>query len=195
LCWSYEFEFPALRKCVMLVANFLNSMEIKICSNNELNELVFISNQSYRDHYIHLWHDNGEEYIKSNFSSLKLNEELSDPNSIFYLIRFENKIVGYFKLNIDKGIEKYSSTVALELERIYFIKNAVGKGFGKLIIDFVIDYARKKNKKIVWLKSMNSSKAVDFYKKQDFYICNEYFLAFPTMKNEFKKILVMIKEI
>jgi len=179
----------------MLPAIFQNTMEIKICSKDDIDELVFISNRSYRDHYTYLWYDNGEDYIKSNFSYFKLNEELSDPNSIFYLIYFENKTVGYLKLNIDKAIEKYSSTVALELERIYFIKNAAGKGLGKLTIDFVFDYARKKNKTLVWLKAMDSSKAVDFYKKQDFFICNEYYLTFPTMKNEFKKILVMCKEI
>jgi GNAT superfamily N-acetyltransferase len=170
-------------------------MEFKICSINDIDELVDVSNQSYLEHYTHLWYDNGEDYIKSNFSIAKLKEELSDPNSVFYLICFENKTVGYFKLNIDKELEKYSSPIALELERLYFLKSATGKGFGKQAIDFVIDIARKKNKKLVWLKSMDSSKAVDFYKKQDFLICDEYYLTFSAMKTEFKKILVMSKEI
>lgn len=178
-----------------LAAIYQNTMKIKICTKDDIDELVFVSNRSYRDHYIYLWHDNGEDYINSNFSYSKLTEELSDPNSIFYLISFGNKTVGYLKLNLDKGIEKYSPAVGIELERIYFIKNAAGKGLGKLALDFVIDFARNKNKTLIWLKALECSKSVDFYKKQDFYICNEYYLTFPTMKNEYKKILVMCKEI
>ena len=170
-------------------------MEIKICSKDDIEELIFISTQSYLDHYAYLWNDNGEGYLKSNFSRLKFNEELSHPNSIFYLIYLEKTPVGFLKLNIDKGLGNYSSTMALELERIYFIKRAAGKGLGKLIIDFVIEFARKKNKTLVWLKAMDSSKAVAFYKKQNFFIYNEIYLNFPNIKNEFKKMFVMCKEI
>ena len=63
-------------------------MEIKICAQADLEELVFIANQSYRDHYTYLWFDNGDEYVESNFSYAKLKEELANPNSIFFLIYF-----------------------------------------------------------------------------------------------------------
>ncbi len=170
-------------------------MEIRICSKTDIDELVKLSVQSYVDHYTYLWYDNGEAYIKSNFSYQQLNAELADPNASFYMICLDNRPVGYLKLNIDKGIENYSPTDALELERIYFIKEAAGKGLGRSAMEFVVDLAKSKNKTIVWLKSMDSSKAVDFYKKHNFLVCNDYLLTFPTMKHEFKKILVMCREI
>ena len=170
-------------------------MEIRICSKEDINELVEISIQSYVDHYTYLWYDEGEAYIKQNFSYEQLNAAFDDPNAVFYLVCNENKAVGYLKLNINKGVENYSPTEALELERIYFVKEVVGKGLGNLAMEFVVDLANKKKKKVIWLKAMNSSKSVDFYKKHHFIVSDEFLLTFPTMKDEFKKILVMCREI
>ncbi len=170
-------------------------MKIKSCSKNDIAELLFISIQSYTDHYTHLWHDQGEFYIDLNFNRDRLLEELADPNALFYLLYFENSLIGYLKLNADKGFENYQPADALELERIYLIKKATGKGIGKMVIDFVDGFARKKNKKIVWLKAMDSSKSVDFYRKQQFNICSEFYLTFSQMKDEYKRMFVMYKEI
>ena len=171
------------------------SMDIKLCSQQNLPELVAIANQSYLDHYTYLWYDNGVEYTRFNFSDHQLKEELANPNAVFYLIVEENKTVGYLKLNIDKGVQEYPAAISLELQRLYFIQSASGKGLGKLAVDFVIDYARKKNKKIVWLTSMDSSRAVAFYQKLGFSTHSHYFLTFPTMKEEYRKILVMCREL
>ena len=169
-------------------------MEIKICAQADLEELVFIANHSYRDHYTYLWFDNGDEYVESNFSYAKLKEELANPNSIFFLIYFENNIVGYFKLNLNKDFKDYVPSDTLELQRLYFIDKVVGKGLGTKAMQYVIDYAKSYNKKLLWLTSMDSSRSVDFYKKFDFFISHEYQLNFPAMKDAYRKILVMCKE-
>jgi diamine N-acetyltransferase len=143
------------------------------------------------EHYVYLWLDNGNNYIKTNFNADKISEEISDPNSRFFLIRDGQQSVGLIKLNIDSKTSNFSEDLALELERIYLIKDYSGKGLGKKAIEFVIDLARNKGKQIIWLKAMQSSLAVEFYKKHGFIIVGETTLTYPEIKREFQKMFIM----
>ena len=103
----------------------------------------------------------------------------------------ELKPVGLIKLNIDSAIDKFTAAFALELERIYLIKEASGRGFGKGAMTFVVNFAKAKNKKIVWLKAMDSSPAVEFYKKSGFIITGETNLNYPQITAGFQRMLFM----
>jgi GNAT superfamily N-acetyltransferase len=170
-------------------------MEIKTCSAEDINDLLFIAKTSYQDHYTYLWDDEGENYIKANFNSNQLQQELANPNAQFYLLYHHEKLVGFLKLNLNSEVNNYSSIEALELERIYFVKEATRKGLGKMVLEFVMDLAKKSNKTIVWLKAMNSSQSVKFYKKNQFEVIDEMILPYEFMKDEFRKIVTMIREI
>jgi diamine N-acetyltransferase len=170
-------------------------MQIIPYSKECLDDLVAIARKSYLDHYTYLWDDGGAKYVALNFNADKFREEIANPNSSFYLLYFQEKLVGFLKLNLDSGLKNHLAMDALELERIYFIKEATAKGLGKIIIDFVLALAKKKDKKVVWLKAMNSSRSVDFYKKHHFLVVDEMDLNFEHMKDEFRKILTMCREI
>ena len=170
-------------------------MEIKTCSEKNIHDLICIAKTSYQDHYTYLWDDEGANYISANFNVNQLQQELANPNSQFYLLYYLEKLVGFLKLNLDSELKNYSLLKALELERIYFLKEATGKGLGKMVIEFVIDLAKKRNKNIVWLKAMDSSRSVEFYKRNQFEIVDEMILPYKFMKDEFRKILTMIREI
>jgi diamine N-acetyltransferase len=83
------------------------------------------------EHYRYLWLDNGINYIKTNFNTDKISEEISDPNSHFFLISDGQQPVGLIKLNLGCKTSNFSEDLALELERIYLIKDSSGKGLGK----------------------------------------------------------------
>ena len=170
-------------------------MQIKPYSEENFDDLVAIAIKAYSDHYTYLWDDEGANYVSQNFNAHRLREELAFANSLFYLLYFEEKLVGFLKVNVDSGLKNYSAMDALELERIYFVKDATRKGLGKIIIEFVIALAKKRDKKIVWLKAMNSSRSVNFYKKHHFITIDEMDLNFEHMKDEFRKILTMSREI
>ncbi|QEC69924.1 GNAT family N-acetyltransferase [Panacibacter ginsenosidivorans] len=153
-----------------------------------------IAIKAYSDHYLHLWHDNAEWYIKESFSVGNLEKELADINALFYIIYSNEEPVGFLKLNIDAAFENYTSKKALELERIYLRKNASQKGIGEFVMKFVFDLAISKNKTIVWLKVMDSSTGpISFYKKHGFEICGSLQLDFPVMKEEVRGMYIMKK--
>jgi len=166
-------------------------MQIKFCTKKDIADLIEVSTQSYIEHYTYLWLDNGENYIKSNFNYEKFEDEISNSNSALFLIPDGQKFVGLIKLNIDSAANGFSAEQALELERIYFIKEASGKGFGKDAVTYVANFAKQRNKKIVWLKAISSSPAIEFYKKLGFVIIAETNLNYPGIRDEFKKMYLM----
>jgi diamine N-acetyltransferase len=73
-------------------------------------------------------------------------------------------------------------------------KQQAGKGVGRLVLDFVFEIAKEKNKDLVWLKVMDSSTdAIRFYKNNGFDICAIHHLSFPQMKEQFRGMYIMRK--
>ena len=171
------------------------TLTTKLCTKEDIEDLIKLLEQSYLEYYTYLWYDNGAGYMQASFNAGKLNDELSNPNSAFFLLSDGQKLVGVIKLNINSPIAGFSADTALELERIYFIKEASGKGLGKEAINFVSDFARQRQKSIIWLKAMDSSTAVEFYKKRGFQIINEIELQYLNLRDEYRKMYVMILQL
>ncbi|MEM8524733.1 MAG: GNAT family N-acetyltransferase [Bacteroidota bacterium] len=163
-------------------------IEFKKCDQQDIPQLIQVSAQSYREHYTYLWEDKGENYIANNFNKNTFTKELLLPNSEFYLILWQSEAVGFFKIN---DIEE----TYLELERIYLIAEAKGKGIGKAAVDFVENLAISTSKSIICLKAMQKGRAYLFYEKCGFEIVDEYILKEPFIKKEYNKMYVMEKVI
>ena len=169
-------------------------IQIKTCTRDNIDELLRVVTQSYREHYAHYWSDNGDAYINSNFNPDQLGQEMSNPNSTFFLISQGSRSVGILKINMDQSLDKYTAGETLELERIYLLKDASGKGVGKSAIDYVKDLAIQKGKKYIWLKTMEKSNAAQFYRKLGFRVIEEMYLNFKFIKPEYRKMFVMLLE-
>ncbi|MEJ8757455.1 GNAT family N-acetyltransferase [Pontibacter sp. H259] len=166
------------------------------CTTSDLHTLQDIALNSYGDHYLHLWNDGGAWYIERCFSDAALRKELEDPNAAFNLVYADNELVGFLKLNVNKALENYTSEDALELERIYLTKAASGKGVGKQVMEFVKQFAEARNKKVIWLKAMDSSHdAIRFYEQNGYQHCGTYHLDFEAMKPEYRGMVVMKSEL
>ncbi|MFD2514912.1 GNAT family N-acetyltransferase [Pontibacter locisalis] len=173
----------------------MSTIQITHCTTKDLHTLQDIAINSYGDHYLYLWHDGGMWYIDRCFSDGALRKELEDPNAAFFLIYAAQELVGFLKLNLHKAIEGFTEQEALELERIYLLKSASGKGIGKAAVDFTKQFSRERGKKVIWLKAMDSSKSVVFYEKNGFEKCGTYTLDFEAMKEEYRGMYVLKLEL
>lgn len=166
-------------------------IRIKTCTTENIQDLIDLSTKSYLENYTYLWSDDGLNYIENNFNFDKLSREMSDPNAAFFLISERDKPIGFMKVNIVSPTDIYSTGSVLELERIYLLGEASGKGYGKAAIGFVKEFATKNQKKAILLKAMESSPSVNFYKKQGFKIVGECILNYPYIKSEFQNMFIM----
>ncbi|CAC9974581.1 GNAT family N-acetyltransferase [Flavobacterium panici] len=169
--------------------------EYKICSEDDIPQILEVYKQSYKEHYLYLWTDNGENYMNTSFTKEKIISEMNVPQTQFYLIYDQELAIGVLKINNNKSAEGKKDTNALEIERLYFLKEAAGKGLGKATLKMVLQLAAHENKKTIWLKAMKCSDALKFYEKQNFKVTAEMDLTYPFIKDELKGMVVMEKEV
>jgi GNAT superfamily N-acetyltransferase len=171
------------------------SMEIIPCAVDDAKKLSDIALRAYNDYYLYLWHDGGKWYRNRCFAPYVFEKELKEPNSAFYILKEKGETVGFLKLNIDQPLKHYEQYNCIELERIYLLKSATGKGLGRRVVEFCFDYAKKLHKEIIWLKAMDSSEAVFFYERLGFEHCGTFVLDFTQMKKEFRGMVIMMKRL
>lgn len=113
--------------------------------------------------------DDMQLYLEQNLSLDKLEREMSDAFSVFYLGYYNAVAVAYLKLNFDKSQTETHKADSLEIERIYVLKEYKGRGIGKQLLGKAVEIAKKaKLNNIslgVWEKN---TEAIAFYRKHGF---------------------------
>lgn len=109
------------------------------------------------------------EYLKKGFSTEKLKTELTDKNAEFYFAELDDKVIGYLKVNFGQSQTEIKDKNALEIERIYVLKEFHGKKIGEILYDKAIELAKEKNVEYIWLGVWEENpRAIRFYEKNGF---------------------------
>lgn len=113
--------------------------------------------------------ENMSKYLEEGFSKEKLAAELADPNALFYFAWLDQKVVGYLKLNFGASQTELKDDKAVEIERIYVVKEFHGKRVGQLLYEKALEVAREAKASWVWLGVWEENpRAISFYKKNGF---------------------------
>lgn len=113
--------------------------------------------------------ENMQAYLEQGFSSDKLKAELSDKNAEFYFAKLEDQAIGYLKINFGPSQTEIKDENALEIERIYVLKEFHGKKVGQLLYEKAMEISKQKGVDYVWLGVWEENpRAIQFYKKNGF---------------------------
>ena len=75
--------------------------------------------------------ENLANYLAEGFSAEKLSAELGNKNSQFYFAETDGRVLGYLKVNTGNAQSEQQDPDALEIERIYVMKEYHGKEVGQ----------------------------------------------------------------
>lgn len=115
------------------------------------------------------------DFFESAYSIDTLEQELNNPNSETYFYREHGELLGFFKINIDDAQTEEKGPEYLELQRIYFVKDAQSGGKGTRVFNFVLQRAQELAKSKIWLGVWKHNKqALQFYKKHGFVKTGEH---------------------
>ncbi len=110
-----------------------------------------------------------QKYLDENFSEEKIQQELNNPESVFFIAREGEIPIGYMKLNTGTAQTDVKDELALEIERIYVKAAYQGKKVGQLLYEQALEVAKQRQKSYIWLGVWEeNSKAINFYKKNGF---------------------------
>ena len=149
---------------------------IAAAGTNDLADYRKVAIQTFADAYQHKTdQENFEKYIAESFSEEKLTTDLSDVNAVILLLRNEaQQVIGYAKLRCDRSTPFVPSDDAMELERIYLLKEWWGGGLGARLLDYCEKYAAGKGFQWIWLCVWNENDAaIRFYQRQGWEPCGE----------------------
>ncbi|WP_273566236.1 GNAT family N-acetyltransferase [Maribacter halichondriae] len=155
-----------------------------------------VGRQAYEQHYLHLWQcKDPDYYIKHSFTRAVLLDDMKDTDSMQYMVYADEVPAGILKLRKVATPAPLNENEALLLDKIYLLKEFSGQGIGSFIIDFVLDFAKKSNKKVVWLETMKKGQARFFYEKNGFEIFSEKTLGFPGLIDSERGMFIMKQEV
>jgi hypothetical protein len=145
-------------------------------NSGDVKELEQISKQTYFNAFSA---ENSPEnmwaYLESSLSKTKLLEELKEPNSKFYFAEINHKTIGYFKINFGDAQTDLHDHNALELERIYVIKEFQGKQIGQKLLNKVLGIAKKNQMDYLWLGVWEKNeRAIRFYERNGFSVIGSH---------------------
>ena len=101
------------------------------------------------------------------YSEEALTKHFENPNYHYYLIQEDDQFLGFV------GFEFHLEPETTKLHRIYFLKEAQGKGFGKKALKLVVNETKKIDNKRVILTVNKNNKAKNFYESQGFNVYDE----------------------
>lgn len=169
-------------------------ISIKKCEENQLDLLHKIAIQTYNGTYQYLWLDKGKWYLEEFYKKENFKKELSQPDIFYFLVYDADKIIGFFKLK-NNVLADHPAANCIEIDKLYLLKGSAGKGIGQTVMNFIFSFCKEQNRSILSLKVMENSMAKYFYEKNGFVQTDQYNLDYPTIKEEYRLILSMVKEI
>lgn len=148
----------------------MESITIKKVTLNDIDQLQRISRQTFYETFSEAnTEDNMKQYLEEGFSFEKLSAELNDNNSETYFAILDDTIIGYLKLNSGPSQTELKDDKALEIERIYVLKEFHGKNVGQILYNKAIQIAKQNKADYVWLGVWEENpRAIAFYKKNGF---------------------------
>ena len=148
----------------------MENIETKKVTLDEITELQRIGRQTFFETFsASNTEENMKKYLEEGFSLEKLTSELNDQNCAFYFALTDNTTIGYLKLNFGQSQTELKDNRALEIERIYVLKEFHGKKVGQILYEKAIQIAKQTNAAYVWLGVWEENpRAINFYKKNGF---------------------------
>jgi ribosomal protein S18 acetylase RimI-like enzyme len=145
----------------------MENLIIKKASYADTELLLTIGRQTFFEKFTE---DNSEEnmlqYASEAYTFEKIASEVNNVNSQFYLATLNDQTVGYLKINFGEAQTELQDPQALELERIYVLKEFQGKKIGQQLFEKTLEIARLAKLTYVWLGVWEENKdAIKFYEK------------------------------
>lgn len=146
------------------------NFSLRYATREDAELVADISRQTFYDTFAA---DNTEEdmtkFLDEQFTKGRLMLEVGSPENIFLLAQAGDVVAGYLKLREGRRLTPFEWLRSLEIARIYVVKDFIGQGVGRLLMQAAIDIATQKEKEVIWLGVWERNRrAIDFYKSWGF---------------------------
>jgi ribosomal protein S18 acetylase RimI-like enzyme len=144
---------------------------IRKADESDLNLLIDLGIRTFNETFAHLNSaEDMEAYMSEAFHPSQVASELADETSTFLIAERNNVAVGYAKLARGHVPDSVSDDSAIELARLYVLKEAFGAGVGSALMNAMLELAVAEGFRTMWLGVWeHNERAKAFYRKCSFH--------------------------
>lgn len=155
-------------------------IKIKKVSVADLDVLIEVSRTTFYETFHNTnTKENLDKYLNESFNTDKLTGELLNPLSEFFFAIVAEQIVGYLKVNRGDAQTEFKDPAALEIERVYVLREYLGKSIGQALLDYSLNLAAQFQCSYAWLGVWeNNHRAIRFYQRNGFVVFDRH--IFPV---------------
>ena len=148
-------------------------MEINIrrVTIDDVVALAVIARQTFYDTFTGTCtEEDMQVFLDQFYSEKQLGSELLDEETYCFFAELHGVPVGYLQFREDyKNFPAIKEWKALELKRIYVLREFHGKGVAQKLMDHYLNFAAEKNYEVAWLGVWeHNERAQHFYEKYGF---------------------------
>jgi len=148
----------------------LKDIRIEKVSPSQAKELQAIGKQTFLESFAsYNTKEDMERYLEDSFNIKKVLNDLRNPKSESYFALFDQKIIGYLKLNFGAAQTELCDQNGVEIERIYLLKQFQGKKIGQNLLKKTSEIAKQRKAEFIWLGVWEENlRAIQFYENNGF---------------------------
>jgi GNAT superfamily N-acetyltransferase len=149
---------------------------IRAATSADRDRLSRLGEATYRSHFTAIWSPARlEAYIAAEYGPAALERSLGGADGSLWLIAaLADEPIGFAKLNWNRALPIPPDRSGTELQKIYLLDEKTGKGHGGAMLEQIIDRARQRGDKLIWLDVLKSNAgARAFYERHGFAVAGE----------------------
>ncbi len=146
-------------------------INIRRINLDDVAALSVLAQQTFYDTFLETCTESDmQSFLERYYSKEQLGKELLDEDMYCFFAEDEGLPVAYLQFKEDyKSFPEIKKWKALELKRIYVLKELLGQGIAQKLMDFFLDFAAEKKYEVVWLGVWEHNlRAQKFYEKYGF---------------------------
>lgn len=151
---------------------------IRPAQKDDIEALSSLAAQTFREAFAG---DNAPDdvnsYVAESFSAQRLRAEFADARSRFLMAFLGEREapVGYAKLRTGRADPSVTGPAPIELERLYVLRSALGRGIGAALMRACLETARNGGHQTLWLGVWErNARAIAFYERWGFKVVGDH---------------------
>lgn len=146
------------------------SISIRVADFTDAELIADLSRQTFFESFaLQNTKENMDKFMNDSFARETLIKEVGAPGNIFLVAFDGEEPVGYVRMRVNNNPTELGNASAMEISRIYVVNNSIGKGVGKVLMQYCIDFTVARKFSFIWLGVWKQNqRAINFYKQWGF---------------------------
>jgi ribosomal protein S18 acetylase RimI-like enzyme len=147
-------------------------LDVRRAEPNDAATIALLGRITFAETFGYLFQEHPDDlriYLDSTFAVAKIRRSLELPQNAYWLCSVAGLPVSYAKFKYPSPTRLLDQGDIAQLQKIYVLKEFLGQGIGKPLLQAVLTHADSLQVAIIWLDVLKqNARAIRFYEQQGF---------------------------